>query len=250
MSGHSKWSTIKRKKGKADAERGRIFSRLIKEITVAARQGGGEEENNPRLRTALQAAKAANMPQTNIERAVQRGTGELPGVHYEEVLYEGYGPAGIAVMVEALTDNRNRTVSEMRHIFDKNGGHLAGSGSVAWMFDLKGFIPVDRGPIEEDDLMLIVMDAGAEDLQVEEDAFEITTAVEDFEATKEALDKHGIPYSQAELVRIPQSTVKIEGKTAEQVLRLMETLEDNDDVQKVYANFDMDDATMKALTED
>jgi len=248
VSGHSKWSTIKRKKGKADAERGRIFSRLIKEITVAARQGGGDEGNNPGLRTAVQAAKAANMPQTNIERAIQRGTGELPGVHYEEVLYEGYGPAGVAVMAEALTDNRNRTISEIRHIFDKNGGHLAGSGAVTWMFDLKGFIAVDRDYIAEDDLMLIAMDAGAEDLQVEEDAFELTTDVEDFEGVKKALDQHGIPYSQAELVRLPQCTVNVEGKTAEQVLRLMETLEDQDDVQKVYANFDMDDATMKALT--
>ena len=248
MSGHSKWSTIKRKKGKADAERSRVFTRLIKEITVAARQGGADEENNPRLRSAIQTAKAANMPQVNIERAVQRGTGELPGVHYEEVLYEGYGPGGVAVLVEGLTDNKNRTVSEIRHAFDKNGGHMAGSGPVAWMFDLKGFIAVDRGAVEEDDLMLIAMDAGAEDLQAEEDAFEITTEVGDFETVKEALDKHGFPPSQAELIRIPQNTVRIEGKIAEQVLRLMESLEDQDDVQKVYANFDLDDETMKALT--
>lgn len=247
MSGHSKWSTIKRKKGKADAERGRMFSRLIKEITVAARQGGGDEEGNPRLRTAIQAAKAANMPQVNIERAIKRGTGELPGVTYEEAVYEGYGPGGVAVMIEVLTDNKKRTVAEIRHLFDRNGGNLGANGSVAWMFDQQGLVVVDRDGIEEDDVMMAVLDAGAENIENLEDSFEITMAVEDLEKVKAALQESGIPFSHAEITYVPQSTVKVSGKTAEQVLRLMDALEDHDDVQKVYANFDMDDEEMEAL---
>lgn len=246
MSGHSKWSTIKRKKGKLDAERGRMFSRLIKEITMAARQGG-DEEGNPRLRAAVQAAKAANMPQANIERAIKRGTGELPGVHYEEAVYEGYGPGGVAVMIEVLTDNKKRTVAEIRHLFDRSGGNLGANGSVAWMFDQRGVVIVDRDDLGEDDVMMAVLEAGAENMESMKEGFEITTAVEDLEKVKAALQESGIPFSHAEITHVPQSTVKVTGKTAEQVLRLMETLEDHDDVQKVYANFDMDDEEMEAL---
>jgi YebC/PmpR family DNA-binding regulatory protein len=248
MSGHSKWSTIKRKKGKADAERGKIFTRLIKEITVAAREGGGDPDGNPRLRSAVLAAKASNMPATNIDRAIKKGTGELPGVSYEEIKYEGYGPGGVAVLVETLTDNKNRCVSEIRHLFTDHGGNLGEVGCVGWMFEKKGIIQVEKGKVDEEELMITVLDAGALDMGSEEGYFEIVTPFNRFEAVKQALDDKKIPYLQAELTMIPQTTVKLEGKQAEQMLKLMEGLEDHDDVQKVYANFDIDTEIMEKMS--
>jgi YebC/PmpR family DNA-binding regulatory protein len=248
MSGHSKWSTIKRKKGKADAERGRIFTRLIKEITVSARQGGGDPNGNPRLRTAILAAKSANMPQANIEKAIKKGTGELPGVTYEEVSYEGYGPSGVAVMVETMTDNKNRTVSEIRHLFTRNGGNLGEVGCVGWMFDKRGLLVVDKNVISEDELLGIVLDAGALDLRTEGETYEIVTPFADFDKVRQALDNKKIPYISAEITMSPQSTVKLEGKPAEQMLKLMEALEEHDDVQKVYANFDIADELMERFS--
>jgi YebC/PmpR family DNA-binding regulatory protein len=248
MSGHSKWSTIKRKKGKADAERGKTFTKVIKEITVSARDGGGDPDGNPRLRAAIQAARAANMPAANIERAIKKGTGELPGVSYEEVSYEGYGPGGVAILVEVLTDNRNRTVSDIRHIFTHNGGSLGEVGCVGWMFDKKGLIQVDKRSVDEEELMEAVLEAGALDMKLEEDYFEIVTPFNKFEAVKQALDQKKVSYSQAELTMIPQTTIKLEGKEAEQMLRLMESLEDHDDVQKVYANFDIATEIMEKMS--
>jgi YebC/PmpR family DNA-binding regulatory protein len=248
MSGHSKWSTIKRKKGKADAERGRAFTRLIKEITVSAREGGGDPDGNPRLRSAILAAKAANMPAANIDRAIKKGTGELPGVSYEEIKYEGYGPGGVAVLVETLTDNKNRAVSEIRHIFTNNGGNLGEVGCVGWMFEKKGIIQVEKGKADEEELMMTVLDAGALDMSTEEDYYEIVTPFNKFEEVKQALDEKKIPYIQAELTMVPQTTIKLEGKQAEQMLRLMEGLEDHDDVQKVYANFDIDTEIMEKMS--
>lgn len=239
MSGHSKWSSIKRKKGKADAARGRVFTKLIKEITVAAREGGGDPDGNPRLRSAIQAAKAANMPAANIDKAVKKGTGELPGVSYEQVNYEGYGPGGVAVLAETLTDNKNRAVSDIRRIFSAHGGNLGEVGCVGWMFERRGVIQVDKGKADEDQLLEIALEAGALDMTSEEDYFEIITPFEGFDAVKKALDEKNIPTSQAELTMIPQTTIKLEGKQAEQMLKLMEDLEDHDDVQKVYANFDI-----------
>lgn len=247
MSGHSKWSTIKRKKEKIDAQRGKVFTKLIKEITVSARQGGSDIESNPRLRAAVLAAKAENMPQANIDRAIQRGTGDLEGVSYEEVTYEGYGPSGVAILVEALTDNRNRTTPELRHLFSRNGGNLGEAGCVAWMFDQKGLVVVSKARYNEDELMTIALDAGAEDMRDEEDTFEIITAPEDFEMVRARLIENGIEPLRAEISRIPQSTVPVEGKEAEQVLRLMEGLEDHDDVQHVYANFDIDEKVMESI---
>lgn len=247
MSGHSKWSTIKRKKEKIDAQRGKVFTKLIKEITVSARQDGSDIESNPRLRAAVLAAKAENMPQANIDRAIQRGTGDLEGVSYEEVTYEGYGPSGVAILVEALTDNRNRTTPELRHLFSRNGGNLGEAGCVAWMFDQKGLIVVSKARYNEDDLMTIALDAGAEDMRDEDDTFEIITAPEDFEMVRARLVENGIEPLRAEISRIPQSTVPVEGKEAEQVLRLMEGLEDHDDVQHVYANFDIDEKVMESI---
>lgn len=247
MSGHSKWSTIKRKKGAKDAERGRIFTRLIKEITVAARQGGGDESSNSRLRTAVAAAKAANMPLKNVENAIKKGTGELPGVTYEEVTYEGYGPGGVAVFLECLTDNKNRTVAEVRHIFTKYNGSLGENGSVAWMFNKLGVITVPAANTTEDDLMLIALEAGAEDIAQEEDEFIVKTDIASFEAVKAALEESGVEYTSAELTREPQNTVAVEGKQAEQVLKMMDMLEDNDDVQNLYSNFDIDDSVIEAL---
>jgi len=249
MSGHSKWSTIKRKKGAKDAERGRIFTRLIKEITVAARQGGGDETSNPRLRTAIQAAKTANMPTKNIENAIKKGTGELPGVTYEEVVYEGYGPAGVAIYIEALTDNKNRTVAEIRHILSKNSGSLGENGSVSWMFNKKGVINVAASAASEDDLMMATLDAGAEDIEQVEDAFRITTDPGSMESVKSALQDNDIDFESAELAMEPQNTVKVEGKQAEQVLKLMDALEDQDDVQNIYANFDIDDSVIESMNE-
>ena len=242
MSGHSKWSTIKRKKGKADAERGRLFTKVIKEITVAARSGGGDESANPRLRIAIQAAKTANMPQVNIERAIQRGTGELPGVAYEEVTYEGYGPGGVAIFIEAVTDNRNRTVAEIRHLFGKYGGNLGESGSVAWMFQQKGSILVERSHVDEETLMMIALDAGAEDLIADEDddSYEIVTPPESLYDVKKMLDEQGISYTRVEMTRTAQTMVKLTGKQAEQTIKLLDVLEEHDDVQKVFSNFEMD----------
>jgi YebC/PmpR family DNA-binding regulatory protein len=248
MSGHSKWSSIKHKKGKADAVRGKIFTKLIKEITVAAREGGRDSDGNPRLRTAIQAAKAANMPAANIERAIKKGTGELPGVSYEEIKYEGYGPGGVAVLVEALTDNKNRAVSDIRYIFSVHGGNLGEVGCVGWMFERKGIIQVDKGKVDEEELMITVLDAGALDMTSEEDYFEIITPFDKFEAVKDALDEKKIPYSQAELTMIPQTTIKLESKQAEQMLKLTEALEDHDDVQKVYANFDIATEIMEKMS--
>ena len=248
MSGHSKWAGIKHKKAKVDAQRGRVFTKLIREITVAARVGGGDPGGNPRLRTAIQAAKAVNMPADNIERAVKKGTGELAGVTYEEITYEGYGPGGVAVLVEVLTDNKNRTVGEIRKIFSRHGGNLGESGCVSFLFEKKGYIQVDAAKVDEDKLMTIALDVGAEDLQREESLFAVTAAPKDFERVRDKIVKSGIQPLTAEITMLPKSTVKLEGKHAEQMLRLMEELEDHDDVQHVYANFDIPEEIMAALT--
>jgi YebC/PmpR family DNA-binding regulatory protein len=247
MSGHSKWSTIKRKKGATDARRGKIFTKLIKEITVAARFGGGDADANPRLRAAIAAAKAENMPKDNIERAVKKGTGELEGVAYEEVHYEGYGPGGAAVLVESLTDNKNRTVADVRYVFSKSGGSLGEAGCVAWMFGKKGLFVFEKESVDEETLMEVTLDAGAEDIRDEEGTFEVITSVGDFEAVKKTLDEKGMGYSLAEITMVPQTTVELEGKEAEQMLRLMDALEDSDDVQTVYSNFDISDKTLEEL---
>ena len=247
MSGHSKWSTIKRKKGATDAKRGKIFTKLIKEITVAARMGGGDPDANPSLRAAIAAAKNDNMPKENIERAIKKGTGALEGVSYEEVYYEGYGPGGAAVLVESFTDNKNRTVADVRHIFSKSGGGLGEEGCVAWIFEKKGFFVLEKEDTDEDTLMEAVLDAGGEDIRDEETTFEVTTAPEDFEAVKKALDDREFKYVLAEVTMVPKSTVKLEDKEAEQMLRLMESLEDSDDVQKVYANFDISEETLEKI---
>ena len=239
MSGHSKWSSIKHKKGITDARRGKIFTKLIKEITVAARMGGGDINSNPRLRTAVQAAKSENMPKDNIDRAIKKGTGELEGVFYEESIYEGYGPGGAAVYIESVTDNKNRAVADIRHILNKAGGNLGSNGCVAWMFEKKGYIVVENQSVDEDVLMEVAIDAGAEDVREDNGNYEIITAPKDFEAVKTAVDKASIPYIVAEITMLPQSTVNLRGKEAEQMLNLMETLEDCDDVQKVYTNADI-----------
>jgi YebC/PmpR family DNA-binding regulatory protein len=249
MSGHSKWATIKRKKGKLDAERGKMFTKLIREITVAAREGGGDMESNVRLRTAVAAAKAANMPADNIKRGILKGTGELEGTHYEQQSYEGYGPGGVAVMVETLTDNKNRTVAEIRHIFTKHNGSLGEVGCVGWMFDRKGYIVVDKGSIGEDELMEKALDAGASDFVSSSEVYEIYTDFGDFDAVRAALEKAGVKFAQAEITMKPQTTIKIEGKQAEQMLKLYEDLEDHDDIQKVFSNFDIDESVMMKLTE-
>jgi len=252
MSGHSKWATIKRKKGATDAARGRRFTRLIKEITIAAQSGGGNPDGNPRLRLAIQTAKDNNMPADNIKRAIQKGTGELPGVAYEEVTFEGYGPAGVAILVEVVTDNNNRTVSEMRHVFSRNNGNLGQSGSVAWMFHRKGTIVVpkngQRSRLTEDDMLGIILEAGADDLQTDEDTFTVTTSPQTFDAVKKAIEDKGIKIEHAALQMVPQSTVKITGKEAEQTLKLMEGLEEHDDVQNVYSNFDIDEKELASIS--
>ncbi len=246
MSGHSKWHSIKHKKGALDAKRGKLFTKLIKEITVAARTGGsGDPAQNPRLRKAVSDAKAANMPNETIERAIRRGTGEIEGAHYEEVTYEGYGPGGVAIILQTLTDNRNRTVSELRHLFSKNGGNLGESGSVAWMFQKKGSIIVDRNAKTEDELLEIALEAGAEDMQTDEDNYQILTAPEDFHVVLEAIKNKGIEPLSAEVAMIPQNYVHLEGKEADQMLKLYEALDDHDDVQHISANFDIDVATME-----
>ena len=241
MSGHSKWSTIKHKKGAADKKRGKIFTKLIKEITVAARMGGGDMEANPRLRQAVAAAKAQNMPKENFERAIKKGTGELEGVSYEEIIYEGYGPGGVAVMVECLTDNRNRTIADVRYMFSKAGGNVGTDGCVAWMFDKKGLIAVAKDAVDEDTLMEVALDAGAEDIKDEGDVFEVITDPGDFEAVQAAVDQAGIAYEMAEITRLPQTMTEVSGKEAEQMVRFMEALDDCDDVQKFYTNADIPD---------
>jgi YebC/PmpR family DNA-binding regulatory protein len=249
MSGHSKWSTIKRKKGAIDSKRGKIFTKLIKEITLAARLGGGDIEGNARLRSAVLAAKEENMPKDNIDRAIKKGTGELAGgAAYEEVTYEGYGPAGVAVIVEVMTDNKNRTVAEIRHIFSKHGGNLGENGCVAWMFDKKGSIVLDKKTIAEDELMEVGLEAGADDVRDQGTEWEVVTEPAAFEAVKRAIEQKRWKYLEARVGMIPQTTIKLEAGKAEQMLRLMEKLEDNDDVQNVYANFDISDEVMEKLS--
>lgn len=245
MSGHSKWSSIKHKKAAKDAKRGKLFTKFIKEITVAARMGGGDPAANPRLRTAVQTARDNSMPNDNIERAIKKGTGELEGVAYEEISYEGYGPGGAAFLVQTLTDNRNRTVSDIRRLFNKHGGSLGETGCVAWMFDSKGFIVVSREAVEEEVLLGLVLEAGAEDVTESDDVFEIITQPEDFIAVRESLDDGKIPVTSAEVTMIPKSTTKLAEKEAEQILTLTEELEDHDDVQSVAANFDIPDEILE-----
>jgi YebC/PmpR family DNA-binding regulatory protein len=247
MSGHNKWSSIKHKKGAADAKRGRIFSRLIKEITVAAKMGGGDPDGNPRLRSAILTAKAENMPKDNIERAIKKGTGELEGVSYDEMTYEGYGPGGVAVLVECLTDNKNRTVADIKYIFDRHGGNLGEPGCVAWMFEKMGMVAFEKDKVDEEKLLEVALETGADDVKDEDDGFEVLIPPSDFETVKQAFDDAGLEYSIAEISMIPQNTVKLEGKKAEQMLNLMEALEDNDDVNNVYANFDIPEEVMEAI---
>ncbi|UCE05565.1 MAG: YebC/PmpR family DNA-binding transcriptional regulator [bacterium] len=247
MSGHSKWSTIKRKKAKSDAQRGKIFTKLIKEITVAARLGGRDESSNPALRTAIAAAKVANMPAANIERAVKRGTGELPGVVYENVTYEGYGPGGTALLIEVLTDNKNRTVAGIRHIFSKHKGNLGETGCVAWIFEKKGIITVDSNKISEDELLELTLESGADDMRTEDDMYEIVTQPTSFEDVKGALIDHNIAIESAEITKHPKNTVKVNEKEAEQLLKLMDALEDHEDVNHIYSNFDIDTEILQKL---
>jgi len=244
MSGHSKWATIKHKKAATDAKRGQLFTKLIKEITIAARSGGNPD-TNPRLRVAIERAKEASMPADNIERAIKKGTGELEGVSYEDIMLEGYGPGGVAIYVEGVSDNKNRTTSEVRTIFTKKGGNMAGAGSVSWMFEKKGYFVVSKSAIEEDKLMGIVLDAGAEDMTVEDDSYEVKTAPQDFFKVKKALEDNKIPTEDAEITLIPKNTVKVVGDEAKKVLDLVEGLEDHDDVQHVYANFDIPEDLIK-----
>jgi YebC/PmpR family DNA-binding regulatory protein len=246
MAGHSKWAQIKHKKAVVDARRGKLFSKLAKEISVAARLGGGDPDMNPRLRAVIEKAKAANMPQENIKRAIQKGTGELPGAAYEEVIYEGYGPGGVALMIYATTDNKNRTVAEIRHLMSKHGGSLGEAGCVSWMFDKKGYILVPKTEADEDTLMAVVLDAGAEDLKNEPDSenYEIITGPSELHAVKEAIEAQGIKVASAEVAMLPKSQVRVEGPDAEKLLRLLEALEDHDDVQNIYSNFDIPDEVM------
>ena len=247
MSGHSKWASIKHKKGALDAKRGKIFTRVIKEITMAAKSGGGDPEGNPRLRTAIALAKAENMPQDNIKRAIQRGTGELEGVNYEEITFEGYGPGGVALLVEVTTDNRNRTVSEIRHSFGKNGGNMGEAGSVAWMFHKKGQIVVPKAAAKEDDLMNIVLESGGDDLNDDGDNWEILTAPNAFEGVLEAVKKANLEVVHSAIGMVPQNYIKLEGSAASQMIRLLEAIEDQDDVQNVYSNFDVDQKQLEEV---
>jgi YebC/PmpR family DNA-binding regulatory protein len=245
MSGHNKWSTIKHKKGAADAKRGKIFTRILKEMTVAARMGGGDPNGNPRLRAAIAEAKANNMPKDNIERAVKRGTGEIEGVTYEEITYEGYGPGGVALMVEAMTDNTNRTTPEIRHILEKNGGNLGTPGSVRFQFERKGYFAIEKSAVGEDKLMEIVLEAGADDLQTDDpDTFEVYTSPENFEQVRQALEKNNIPTAEAKIGQIPNLYVKLDESKAKSMMRLMEMLDDHDDVQNVWSNFDIPEEMM------
>lgn len=248
MSGHSKWSTIKRKKGAIDAKRGKIFTKLAKEISLAARLGGGDPEANARLRQAVIAARDENMPKDNIERAIKKGTGELGSVTYEEVTYEGYGPGGVALMVEIMTDNKNRTVAEIRHILSKHGGNLGENGCVSWIFSKHGSILIEKKQIGEDELMELALEAGAEDVREEENEFEVLTDPLSFEGVRKVLQEKGLKFLEAKVTMIPQNLVKLEGSKAEQMLKMMEKLEDNDDVQNVYANFDIADDVMEKMS--
>ena len=247
MSGHSKWASIKHKKGAMDAKRGKIFTRLIKEITVAARLGGGDAEGNPRLRTAILGAKAENMPKENIERAIKKGTGELEGVSYEEANYEAYGPGGVAVLIDCLTDNKNRTVADIKHICDRHAGRLGEPGCVSWMFEKKGVIVFDKEKAEEEQLLELALEAGAEDVKEEDTQFEVITDTADFDAVKKAFDDAGFAYNIAEVTMVPQNTIKLEGKKARQMLEFMEALEEHDDISHVSANFDIPDEVMEAI---
>jgi YebC/PmpR family DNA-binding regulatory protein len=246
MSGHSKWHTIKHKKGAADAKRGKVFTRIIKELTVAARAGGGDAESNPRLRTIIAEAKSANMPADNIKRAIQRGTGELPGVSYEEVNYEGYGPGGAALIIEVLTDNKNRTVGEIRHVFSKHGGNLGEANSVAWMFEKKGYIVVDKSKADEETLMAAALDAGADDMRDDGDSWEILSAPDGFQKVLDAVKALKIEPGAAEVAMVPQNYVKLEGKPAQQMIRLMEALEEHEDTKKVWSNADIEEKEIEA----
>ncbi len=248
MSGHSKWASIKHKKGAVDAKRGKIFTKLIKEITVATRMGGKDPESNARLRTAIAAAKAENMPKENIERGIKKGTGELEGSTYEEAIYEGYGPGGVAVLVEVLTDNRNRAVAEVRHLFERHGGSLGAAGCVAWMFSQKGLIVLPRDQTDEERLFEVALEAGAEDIKEGEKEFEVVTEPSLFEQVKAAIEDAELTPILAEVTMIPKTTTDLEGKHAQQMLTLMEVLEDNDDVNHVYANFDISDEVMEAIS--
>jgi YebC/PmpR family DNA-binding regulatory protein len=248
MSGHSKWHSIKHKKAAVDAKRGKLFTKIIRELSVSARAGGGDPEANPRLRKAIADAKAVNMPADNIKRAIMKGTGQLEGASFEEINYEGYGPGGVAIFVEALSDNKNRTVSEVRHIFTKNGGRIGESGCVAWMFKRKGYIVVEKAKASEDKLLDIALSSGAEDLREDGSNFEILTPPENYEAVVEALKTNSIEMASSDLGYIPQTYVKLEGKQAQQLLRLMEELEDHDDVQHVWANFDIDEAEIASFS--
>ncbi len=247
MSGHSKWATIKRKKASIDAARGRAFTQIIKEITIAAKMGGGDPGGNPRLRLAIDKAKASNMPADNIKRAVQKGTGELPGVSYEDVTYECYGPGGVAMLVESVTDNKNRTVAELRHLLERHGGKLAASGAVAFQFTKKGTIILPKAGLNEDDIMNLALDAGADDMQTTNENYEIYTTPSSFETVKKAIEAKQIKIESADLQMVPQNTVKVDGKDAEHLLKLMEALEEHDDVQNVFANFDIDESVMAAF---
>jgi YebC/PmpR family DNA-binding regulatory protein len=244
MSGHSKWHSIKHKKAAADSKRGRIFTRLIKEMTAAARMGGGDPDANPRLRLAIATAKASNMPAENIKRAVMRGTGELPGVSYEDVNYEGYGPGGVAIFMHALTDNKNRTVAELRHILSKNGGNLGETGCVGWMFERKGYFVVEKSSVDEEKLLDLALSAGADDMREDGSNFEILTAPESFDTVRSALESAKIATTAAEISMMPQNYIKLEGKNAQTMLKLMEALEDHEDIQSVWANFDIDESLL------
>ena len=249
MSGHSKWANIKHKKGAADAKRGKVFTRLIKEITVAAGMGGGDPDGNPRLRSAIATARSENMPKDNITRAIKKGTGEIEGEIYDEILYEGYGPGGVAVLVECMTDNRNRTVADIRHYFSKSGGNLGESGCVAYMFDKKGIILVDKSTINEEKLMDLALEAGADDVVEEDDQFQVVTAPDDFDEVREALEKGGVTFIEASITMVPQTIIDVtEEKPAKALLRLLDSIEGHDDVQNVHANFDIDDDLMEQLS--
>lgn len=247
MSGHSKWATIKRDKEKTDATRGRTFSKLIKEITIAARMGGGDPNANPRLRTAIAAAKGANMPSVNVDRAIKKGTGELPGVSYEEITYEAYGPGGTALLIEVTTDNRNRAISEIRHMITKNGGNMGESGSVSWMFNRHGLISIPAASTDEDTLMMTALDSGADDVKLDGDSFQVTTPADKLEAVRSALADAGMTIESAEISQIPKNYVPVDGPTARQVIKLMEALDEHDDVQHVWSNFDIPDEMLETL---
>jgi YebC/PmpR family DNA-binding regulatory protein len=249
MSGHSKWHSIKHKKARVDAQKGKIFTKLIKELTVAARIGGGDSDMNPRLRTAILAAKAANMPAKNIENAIMKGTGELPGVIYEDVIYEGYGPGGVAVYIFALTDNKKRTVAEIRHLLGKYGGNLGETGCVSWMFEKKGIIKVDKSNFDEEEVFLVASDAGADDMQDDDAYYEIYTDADSLNEIREKMESQKIIVTSADRTMIPQNVIKLDGKNAEQMLKLMDMLDDHDDIQDVYANFDIDDEVMARLAD-